>query len=48
MTYFPKKALINYFLTDGLWGPWSSYSSCSVTCGGGLQNRLEKNFRIRN
>ncbi len=26
----------------GFWGPWSEYSSCSVTCGEGLQVRYRQ------
>ena len=24
---------------DGLWGPWSAFTSCSKNCGGGIQTR---------
>ena len=27
------------YLTDGNWGPWTTYSSCTTTCGKGLQIR---------
>ena len=25
--------------TDGGWGAWDSYGSCTVTCGGGTQRK---------
>lgn len=28
------------FTVDGRWSPWSPWSACSVTCAGGLRERL--------
>lgn len=30
------------FLVDGGWGPWSPWATCSVTCGGGVKNRMRE------
>lgn len=27
---------------DGGWGPWSPWATCSVTCGGGVKNRMRE------
>ncbi len=30
------------FTSDGDWGSWSSFSDCSVTCGGGNKTQTRK------
>lgn len=28
-----------YIVVDGSWTPWTSFSTCTVTCGGGESKR---------
>ena len=38
---FTSNKNISIYL-DGNWGPWSTYSSCSETCGNGRQTRTRE------
>ena len=32
--------MLGFFPEDCVWGPWSTWLSCSKTCGGGTETRL--------
>ena len=38
--------LLLFFLEDCVWGPWSTWLSCSKTCGGGASNRFRTKTEI--
>ncbi|KAJ8315426.1 hypothetical protein KUTeg_007576 [Tegillarca granosa] len=31
--------MINYLIVDGFWASWTSWGSCTTTCGGGSRSR---------
>jgi len=35
-----KEVKNNFYFTDGAWGEWSDWDTCTATCGGGTQTHI--------